>query len=70
MTSETGQKTVTIDFLSNISRSKGNQKKKFCHLIENNMINIFLEKSYIKCDGEAISRPFCEKSKLSISLDQ
>ena len=29
--------------------------------------NIFLEKSYTKCGGEAIPRPF---SKLSISLDQ
>ena len=34
------------------------------------MKNIFLEKSYTKCGGEAISRPFSKKSKLSISLDQ
>ena len=32
--------------LPNISRSKGNQAMKFGQLIEYNMINIFLEKSY------------------------
>ena len=39
---------------ANISRSKGNQITKFGHLIECNMRNIFLEKSYIKCVGETI----------------
>ena len=39
-------------------------------LIECNMRNIFLEKSYAKCGGETSSRPFSEKLKLSISLDQ
>ena len=34
------------------------------------MRNIFLEKSCTKCGGETIPRPFCKKSKLSISLDQ
>ena len=28
--------------------------------------NIFLEKSYTKCGGEAIPRPFSKKSKLRI----
>ena len=28
--------------------------------------NIFLEKSYTKCDGETISRPSSKKSKLAI----
>ena len=39
-------------------------------LIECNMRNIFLEKSYAKCGGETSPRPFSEKLKLSISLDQ
>ena len=39
-------------------------------LIENNLRNIFLEKSYKKCGGESIPRPFSKKSKLRISLDQ
>ena len=43
---------------------------KFGQLIEYNIRNIFLEKPSAKCRGETISRPFCEKSKLSISLDQ
>ena len=53
-----------------ISRSKGNQTIKFGQLIEYNMRNIFLEKSYTKCGGETIPRPFSKKSKLSLSLDQ
>ena len=43
---------------------------KFGQLTEYNMINIFLEKSYIGCGGETGPRPFSEKFKLSISLDQ
>ena len=43
---------------------------KFGQLIECNMRNIFLEKSYTKCDGETSPRPFSEKLKLTISLDQ
>ena len=39
-------------------------------LIEYNMRNIFVEKTYTKFGGETILRSFSEKSKLSISLDQ
>ena len=39
-------------------------------LLEYNLRNIFLEKSYTKCGGETIPRSFYKKSKLSISLDQ
>ena len=56
--------------LPNISRSKGNQTMKFGQLIEYNMRNIFVEKSYAKCAGETIPRPLSKMSKLSISLDQ
>ena len=49
---------------------KDNQTIKFGQLIECSMRNIFLEKSYTKCDGETSPRPFSEKLKLSISLDQ
>ena len=56
--------------LSNISRGKGNQTAKFGQLIEFNMRNIFLEKSYTKCRGETSPRLFSEKLKLSISLNQ
>ena len=43
---------------------------KFSQLVEYNLRNIFLEKSYTDCGGETIPRPFFKKSKLSVSLDQ
>ena len=43
---------------------------KFAQLIEYNMRNILVEKSYTKCAGETIPRPLSKKSKLSISQDQ
>ena len=70
MTSQRGLQTIAIHILPNISRSKGNQTMKFDQLIEYNMRNIFVEKSYTKCAGETIPRPLSKKSKLSISLDQ
>ena len=62
--------TIVIHIPSNISRSKSNQTMKFGQFIEYNMRNIFLDKSYTHCPGEAIPRPFSEKSKLIISLDR
>ena len=44
-------------------------KMKFGQLLEYNR-NIFLEKSYITCDGETNPRPFSGKLKLSIDVDQ
>ena len=70
MMSQPGLQTIALDILPNISRSKGNQAMKFGQLIEYNMRNIFVEKSYTKCAGETIPRPLSKKSKLSISLDQ
>ena len=43
---------------------------KFGQLIKCNMRNIFLEKSCTKCVGETSPRPFPEKLKLRIPLDQ
>ena len=54
----------------NTPRSNDNQTMKFGQFIEYNMRNVFLEKSYTKCDGETSPRPFSEKLILSISLDQ
>ena len=34
------------------------------------MRNIFLEKSYTKCGGKTIPRPFSKKSKLGIFMDR
>ena len=69
MTSQPGQQTIEIHILPNISRTKENQTMKFGQLIEYDMRNIFVEKSYAKCGGETIPRLFSKKSKLSISLD-
>ena len=60
---------MKTDILPNISRSKDNQTMEFGQLIEYNMRNNFLEKSFTKRGGETISRPFSKKSKLSMSLD-
>ena len=70
LTSRPGEQTIVIHMLRNISRSKGNQTIKFGQLIECSIRNIFLKKSYTKCDGKSSPRPFSEKLKLSISLDQ
>ena len=43
---------------------------KFGQLIEYNLGNILLEKSYTECSEETILRSFSKKQKLSISLDQ
>ena len=62
--------TIVIQLFTNISRSKGNQAMKFVQLIEYNIRNIFLEKSYTKRGREIIPRLFSKKVKLSIHLDQ
>ena len=51
--------------MPNISRIRDNQTMKFGQLIECNMKNIFLEKSYTKCDGQTSHRPFSEKLKFT-----
>ena len=68
MTSHTEQQVIAIHILSNILRSKGNLTMKVDQLIIYKMRNIFLEKSDIKCGGDA--NPRTVKSKLSTSLDQ
>ena len=46
--SQPGKQTIAIDILYNISRSKSNQTMKFAQLMEYNMRNTFVEKSYKK----------------------
>ena len=43
---------------------------KFGQLIEYKIRNIFLKKTYTKCDRETFPRSFSKNSKLNISLDQ
>ena len=63
MMSQPGQQTITIYILTNISRSKDNQAMKYGQLIEQNLRNIFFEKSYRQCDGKTIPRPFFKKNQ-------
>ena len=60
-----GWQAIVVYILPNIV-SKGNLTRKFGQLLEYNMRNIFLEKSY----KSSILRPFSKKAKLSIALDQ
>ena len=60
MTSQTEHKLITIYILPNIPKSKRDQKMKFSRLIEFNMRNIFLGKSYSKCGGDASPDPFMQ----------
>ena len=48
MMSQSGKQIIAIHILPNITRSKDNETLKFGQLTENNMRNIFLEKSYTK----------------------
>ena len=64
MTSHPGYQTFPIYIFTNISKSKGNQAMKVGQLIEYNMRNIFLEKSYAKCGRETIPKPFSKKIKI------
>ena len=54
----TWEQAVAIHILPNISRSKDNQTMKFGKLIEYNMRNIFLDKSYTKCGAKQFPDPF------------
>ena len=42
---------------------------KFAQLMEYNMSDVFLEKSYSKCGEKASPRPFYERSKLEMPLN-
>ena len=66
MTSQPRQKTIAIHILPNITRSKGNETMKVGHSREYNIKNIFLEKSYTKCAGKTIPKPFSKRSKVNI----
>ena len=70
MITQPAKQTIAVHIFPNISRSKNNQAMKFVQLIEYNMRTIFLKKSYTKCGGKTFARPFLQKSKLSIPLDQ
>ena len=57
MTSQPGKETTPIHILPNISRSKNNQTMKSGQIIENNHINVFLQRSCRKRGRQTNSRP-------------
>ena len=59
------KQTIAIHILSNMWRSKENHTINYGKLIEYNMKNIFLGKSYPECDGETAPRPWSEKLNIS-----
>ena len=61
---------LTNNCNTHIDQYLDNQAMKTGQLLEYNLRNIFLEKSYTKCGGETIPRPSSKKSKFRISLDQ
>ena len=63
MVSSTEKLIITIQTLPNISRSKDNQTMTFGKLIEFNLRNVFLEKSYAKCGLETCLEPFLKNKK-------
>ena len=58
MTSPLGKQAIAVHILLNISKSKGNETMKFGQLIEYNMRNIFLEKSYTNVTEKLPPDPF------------
>ena len=63
MMSQPGYQRIAIHILTIISRSTANQAMILGQLIEYNMSNIFLGKSYTECGGETIPRSFSKKSQ-------
>ena len=56
--SKPGKQAIAIHILPNILRSKSKVSTKLDQLIEYNMSNIFLEKSYTKCQYFRINKFF------------
>ena len=61
MTLSSEKQIIKMHILPNIPRSKGSQTVKFGQLIECNMGNKFLGKSYTKCGGVTIIGLFSKK---------
>ena len=63
MTSQPGKQIISIHILSNIVQcpSKNNQAIKFGQLMQYNMWNIFLEKSFTECGGKSVTTPSSNK---------
>ena len=69
MTSQPGKQTIEVNIVQQLEKKRQSGNKVWSVNEMCNVRNIFLGKSYTKCDGETISRLFSKSSKLSISLD-
>ena len=65
MTSQSGQQTIAIHILTNISRNIGNQAMKFCQVIEYNMSNFYFETSCTEMAEKLFANPFLKSLNLS-----
>ena len=59
MTSHTGEQTITMHILPNISQSKDNQTMKFVKLVEYNTRKVFLQKSCREEVARLVPDQFC-----------
>ena len=64
MTWQPGKQTNAINILRNISRYRINQTMEFGQLVEYNIRNIYLNRSYTKCGGNTIPKVFSKNSNL------
>ena len=67
MTLRPEKQTIAIHILPNIEERKDKQTMKIGQLIEYNMRNIFLQKSYETCGGETIPRIEQNRAYLGIN---
>ena len=58
MISQPGEQLTPIQILHKISKYNSNQAMKFDQLIEYNIRNLFLEKSYTACGEKLFPEPF------------
>ena len=70
MTSQPGKQIISIHILSNITRSKNIHGIKFGQLMQYNMWNIFLEKSFTEYGGKCVTTPSSNKLYLWSNIIQ
>ena len=64
MTSQPGKQIISIHILSNITRSKNIHGIKFGQLMQYNMWNIFIEKSFTEYGRKSVTTPSSNKLNL------
>ena len=70
MTSQPGKQIISIHILSNITRSKNIHGIKFGQLIQYNMWNIFIEKSFTEYGRKSVTTPSSNKLNLCSNILQ